>query len=444
MSLQINSHSQHPEVLNSPTASSVQTLKIHHWCAITLSVWLISTALTFYSGSKPMLISDSICGALILLFACLGLSKKNARTDQFVQWAAAGIASWLMFAPLVFWTKSAVAYEMDNFAAIILVAIYWIAPKFNDETKGAAQIPPGWDYNPSAWWQRVPLVALALIGYFIARYLACCQLGYTSPPWDPIFHDGTEKILNSEVSKAFFISDAGLGAVSYLIDTLAGVIGGRARWQTMPWMVVLFGLLVVPPGVVSIVLIILQPVAVGSWCFLCLVAAMNMLLMVPLALDEVIATCQYLRRAKKAGHGYLRTMCLGTREYMDTAENEPPEKKTQDAAPPPLLLVSALISASLLSAPHFLRITEAASVNCFITGALLVTFSVMAFAEVCRSVRLLNIMLCAWLVASLMFLPGYSQASVFALGAAAVIISLLSMPRGRIMHRYGTWTKFIQ
>jgi len=405
---------------------------------------MVSTALTFYSGSTAMLASDTVCGALIVLLAALGLKRKEARFDTFIQWAMAGIAAWLMFAPLVFWSKSAVAYEMDNLAAVFLVVIYWIAPKFNDETKGAAQIPPGWDYNPSAWWQRIPLVALALIGYFIARYLACCQLGYTSPAWDPVFHDGTERILNSEVSKAFLISDAGLGAVSYLIDTLAGVIGGKARWQTMPWMVLLFGFLVVPPGVVSIVLVILQPVAVGSWCFLCLVAAANMLLMVPLALDEVIATCQYLMRAKKAGHGYLRTICLGTREYTDRAENEPVEKKELDAVPPPFLLVSALVSAALLTAPHFLNITDAAAVNCFVVGALAVTFSVMAFAEVCRSVRLLNVILCAWLAASLMFLPGYSQLSVFALAAASVAISLLSIPRGRIAHRYGTWTKFIQ
>jgi hypothetical protein len=438
----------HPEVFT-PAAETAQSLKIHHWCAITLSVWLVSTALTFYGGrsasdNMPMLISDSICGALILAIACFGLVKKNERVDLVIRWAAAGIAAWLMFAPLVFWTKSAVAYEMDNLAAVLLVATYWIVPKFNDETNGAAQIPPGWDYNPSAWWQRVPLVALALIGYFIARYLACCQLGYTSPPWDPVFHDGTEKILNSEVSKAFLISDAGLGAVSYLIDTLAGVIGGKSRWQTMPWMVVLFGLLVVPPGVVSIVLIILQPVAVGNWCFLCLLAAVNMLLMVPLALDEVIATCQYLQRAKKAGHGYLRTMCLGTKEYMDTVEYETQEVKALDAVPPPFLLASAIISASLLAAPHYLNITDAAAVNCFIVGALLVTFSVMAFAEVCRSVRLFNILLCAWLVASLMFLPGYSQTAVFALAAASIAITLLSIPRGRIMYRYGSWTKFIQ
>lgn len=34
----------------------------------------------------------------------------------------------------------------------------------------------------------------------------------------------------------------------------------------MPWMVAFFGILVVPLGIVSITLIILQALAVGAWC----------------------------------------------------------------------------------------------------------------------------------------------------------------------------------
>lgn len=439
---QSQGQNSHPE--NQPIQGKhSNTFQVFHWCAIALSAWLISTALTHYNGLLPNLINDSICGAAIFALACAGLVKKNHKLNTSIQWASALIAAWLMFAPLVTWTKSAVNYDTNNLVAILLVAIYWIAPKFRDERAGAAEIPPGWDYNPSSWEQRLPLVALALVGYFIARYLACCQLGYVSPPWDPVFQDGTARTLNSEVSKAFIISDAGLGAVSYLIDTLAGAIGGKSRWQTMPWMVILFGVLVVPPGVVSIVLVILQPVAVGSWCFLCLVAAFNMLIMAPLALDEVIATCQYLQRAKQAGHGYLQPLCFGTSIYMDK-ETGTEAKSSPFEMPPVGLIVSTLASAGLLAAPHFLRITEAASLNCYIVGALAMTFSVMAFAEVCRSVRFLNLPLAAWLIASLMFLPGYSQTSVYAIAVAATVIALCSIARGSITHRYGAWTKFIQ
>jgi len=51
--------------------------------------------------------------------------------------------------------------------------------------------------------------------------------------------------------------------------------------------------------VTSIVLVMLQPVSIGAWCTLCLVASVVMLLMVSPALDEVIATGQFLLRTKR-------------------------------------------------------------------------------------------------------------------------------------------------
>lgn len=416
-----------------------------HWCAIVLATWLASNAISFYSDIRNMVISDVVSAIIVAALAFLALRIRRESFDTFVQWSSALIAAWLMFAPLVFWSKSAVSYSTDIAAASLLVLCYWIIPHAQDEPAAIAQTPPGWNYNPSDWWQRIPLMALALIGFFISRYLACCQLGYTGPAWDPVFPGGTEKILHSEVSKAFIISDAGLGAVSYLIDALAGIIGNRSRWQTMPWMVLLFGVLVVPPGVVSIILVILQPVAVGQWCFLCLAAAFNMLFMVPFALDEVIATCQYLRRAKLAGHGYWKTICYGTKEYADTApEIAQEEAKTSEIVPPAGLLISMVASGTLLAIPHFFNVGGNASVNLYIAGALSMTFSVVAFAEVCRTIRLLNPLLGMWLIASLMIIPGYTATSVVAVLVLAVLISFCSLQRGKIIHQYAGWNKYIK
>ena len=36
-------------------------------------------------------------------------------------------------------------------------------------------IPPGWDYNPATWPQRLPIIVLAMIGFVIATYLALYQ-----------------------------------------------------------------------------------------------------------------------------------------------------------------------------------------------------------------------------------------------------------------------------
>jgi len=66
----------------------------------------------------------------------------------------------------------------------------------------------------------------------------------------------------------------------------------------MPWIVILFGVLVVPLGLISIILVILQPLLVGHWCFWCLLAAICMLIMIALTVDEVVAVVQYLVQVK--------------------------------------------------------------------------------------------------------------------------------------------------
>ncbi len=137
------------------------------------------------------------------------------------------------------------------------------------------------------------------------------------------FGNGSEKVLTSAVSQSFPISDAGLGTISYTIEVLMGYMGMSNRWRTMPWMVAFFGVLVIPLGVISIVLIILQPVAVGFWCSVCLLTAVAMLIMVPLTLDEVVAMIQFLVKRVKSGKPFWRTFWMG-----DTIEGEQEDNRT--------------------------------------------------------------------------------------------------------------------
>jgi hypothetical protein len=167
--------------------------------------------------------------------------------------------------------------------------------------------PPGWDYNPSAWRQRWPIIALAIIGFVVAGYLTLYQVRWIDNVWEPFFGDGSERILTSWVSELLHpVPDAGLGALSYLLDAVAGAIGGRRRWQTMPWMVILFGLAVGPLGVVSVLLVVLQPVLFDSWCTLCLVSGAVSVLMIGPAMDEVLASLQHLKRESQSGRSVWR------------------------------------------------------------------------------------------------------------------------------------------
>jgi uncharacterized membrane protein len=164
----------------------------------------------------------------------------------------------------------------------------------------APTTPPGWTLNPSAWSQRLPLVGLALLGTGVAAYLAVYQLGMLATVWEPFFGRGSAVILQSPVSRILPIPDAALGAGAYVLDAASGVIGGRARWRTMPWMVILFGVLVGPLGAVSVLLVVLQPLLYDAWCTLCLASAAISLAMIGPALDEVLASLQHLARTPPA------------------------------------------------------------------------------------------------------------------------------------------------
>lgn len=167
-------------------------------------------------------------------------------------------------------------------------------------------VPPGWQYDPSAWPQRIPIIVLALAGGAIASYLALYQLEVFDDVWEPFFGDGSEEILTSEVSNVLPVPDAALGALGYLADAVSGAIGGRGRWRTMPWIVVIFGLAVGPLGAISILLVILQPVLLDAWCTLCLASAVISIVMIGPALDEVLASLQHLRRVRIEGRSVWR------------------------------------------------------------------------------------------------------------------------------------------
>lgn len=179
------------------------------------------------------------------------------------------------------------------------------------------EIPPDWDYNPASWPQRIPIIVLAVIGFLVATYLSLYQFRIISTVWEPFFGNGSVKILNSPVSHMLPIPDAALGALGYLADAVGGAVGGRRRWKTMPWIVVFFGVAVGPLGLVSVMLVVFQPVLFDAWCTLCLITAFISVVMIGPAMDEVLASLQYLRRAKDSGESLWRAFW----GYKDVVNN---------------------------------------------------------------------------------------------------------------------------
>jgi hypothetical protein len=159
---------------------------------------------------------------------------------------------------------------------------------------------PPWNYNPSSWRQRIPIAALAMVAFFISSYMAAYQWRLVDSVWDPVFGSQTQQVLDSGVSERmkgwFGIPDAALGAIAYLGDAVFGMAGSTRRWQYRPWLVVLFGIDVIPLGGVSAVLVLVQTFVLGKYCFLCIVTAAISLVLVYWAYDEVWSSLKYLWR----------------------------------------------------------------------------------------------------------------------------------------------------
>lgn len=413
-----------------------------------LGVWLATAPAAFSPHSAPLVWSDIVSGLLLVVLSGLACSQRFG----WATWAAAGVGLWLMAAPLVFWAPTAAAYATDTLIGTLVVAFAVLVPG----TPGTRDVsgfdaPPGWSYNPSAWPQRVGIISLALIQFFAARHMAAHQLGHIPDPWDPAFGDGTWRVLNSDVSKAFPVSDAGLGAFTFLIEALTGFLGGTRRWRTMPWAVLLFGVLVVPVGVVSIVLVVLQPLAVGAWCFLCLITAALTVFMISPAVDEVVATGQFLLRTRREGRAFWQTFWHG-------GDAEPPvEPRPADREPllrqlagsmelnsvPWNLAACAAVGVWLMAAPAILGLTGHAAANGPLAGALIVTFAVIGFGEAARAARCVNVLLGAWLLLAVWVLDGYTPTARWLVPAVGITVVLLSLRRGPVTGQYGGWNRFI-
>ena len=399
-----------------------------------------------------MMWSDIASGALLLVLGLLWLNPRRL----WAPWAACFVGIWLLFAPLVLWAPTAGAYGNDTIVGALVIALTLLIPGMPGMMlvmQMGPEVPPGWSYNPSSWLQRAPVITLGWVGFFLSRHLAAYQLGYVPTAWDPFFGDGTMRILDSDISLAWPISDAGLGVVAYTIEALMGYMGGPARWRTMPWMVTFFGILVVPLGSVSIFLVIMQPVAVGAWCTLCLATAVAMLIMIPLTLDEVAAMLQFLAQSRREGKPLWRTFWMGGTVEGGGEDTRSPRfaAAIRQTAPamvwgvtaPWTLLATSGLGVWMMAAPAVLGSTGAAANSSVIAGALVTTVAVISMAEVGRALRLLNLALGAWLAAGPWLLDGAATIGRWNGVLVGLLVIALSIPRGSVRERYGRWQRLI-
>ena len=178
-----------------------------------------------------------------------------------------------------------------------------------------------------------------------------------------------------------------------------GWMGGAARWRTMPWMVLFFGILVVPLGLTHVFLVSSMPIMVGHWCALCLLAALIMLPMIPLTLDEVVAMVQIHaqgRVGRRASPSGGRSGRGGDIDGPGPDERSP-AMKTLPRNPlaiyragvwgmsvPWNLAIIAALGAWVMAAGSAFGTTPPAYTGIYLGGVLTVVIAVCCMAEVAR------------------------------------------------------------
>ena len=171
-------------------------------------------------------------------------------------------------------------------------------------TRKNRDTPPGWSYNPSAWRERGLLLALAAIGLLAALYTALSQLGIVGAMVDPFFGSASSyAVTHSAIARLLPVPDSVLGVVCYCCDLVFGALGGVGRWRTRPWIVLVFALVILALGIVSLALTILQGTVIGSWCTVCLISAAVSTLILGLGIGEALASLQYLALVRTRAGG---------------------------------------------------------------------------------------------------------------------------------------------
>ena len=429
------------------------------WANAGLGLWLLTSPPLLGVQDPGMIISDVISGLLLFAFGMLSLSWQM----PWARFGAAVLGCWIMFAPLVFWTDNGAAYLNSTLVGMLAVAFALCLSPVPGVSPVAAQtgptIPKGWDYSPSDWFQRLPVIMLAIVGLLVSRYLTAYQLESIGGVWEPFFSgtlegkNGTEQIITSSVSEAWPVPDAGIGALTYALEIIVGAIGSARRWRTMPWLVVLFGIMIVPLGAVSIFFIVIQPIVIGTYSTLALIAAAAMVWQIPYSLDELVATYQFLRRRHRAGQPWLLVFFTGDTDEgpddhpLDDFERSPQvivkDMVSGGMTFPWTLMASLALGLVLMLSPLVFGWDSGTAATNHVVGALVITVTVAALAPVARLGRFLNTLMGI----VLLFAPlvvGASWGALLFSAFVGIALIALSIPRGTIRSTYGTWDRFIR
>lgn len=116
------------------------------------------------------------------------------------------------------------------------------------------------------------LACIAVLGLLISLDLAAFQLGIAGPPWEPLFGDGSRRVLTSDLSRLLPIPDAAAGAGAYAVEALLGAALFIRPVGLVPAANALATIASIGAAV-GVVLVGYQLLVVGAACTFCIASA---------------------------------------------------------------------------------------------------------------------------------------------------------------------------
>ena len=205
---------------------------------------------------------------------------------------------------------------------------------------------------------------------------------------------------------------------------------------------------------ISIYFIIIQPIMIGTYCTICLMAAAAMLIMIPYSLDELVAMGQFLVLNTRRGRPFWRSFFRGDALPGGSKDSHPGfdaslaaigKSAARGVTIPWNLAISVLIGAFLMFSRLVLGNVPPLADSDHLVGALVITVSVIAMGEVARPLRFLNVAFGAWLIVAPWLMDGGASTVGNIVGTIlGALLIALSLPRGhRSDEHYGSWDRFV-
>ncbi|WP_213357681.1 SPW repeat protein [Chlamydiifrater phoenicopteri] len=390
-----------------------------------LGLWCLASPYTLGYESKTVITSDLCCGcALIFLAALMTFWRPLIYLGALIGIWICCVATFLTNSPVVFANDTLIGF------AILLASVS--SPSRPKELDVGPSIPEGLQYNPSTYGRRLIILFLVVLSWIQSRHLTASCLGFAS---------GALSLagLGKCSQELFYIQ--GLLSISFAVFGAFILSGREKRWHTRPLSVLASGFILLIIAVLT-----LLPVALGgktSWaCPLCTVMILKQALLIAFSFDEIKATCIYLAKipSNKQG-GMFRVLFRGSEFYNKTLIWE--ERSLVSASKllresfkglslPLNLIAVILIAFALAETSQILGISDQMENFLKICSRFVITFSILAFSESLRALRLMNLAFGFGVaITPLLFRLPYGQAGFSIILLSGLTIMALSLRKGR-------------